>query len=93
VQYLSKKTPALRADGTEETFSKERLYAYTNPTNNIVTIYGANIEYAHIYNMLGQCIETTRTNIINTQNLPNGIYYILVITKDKEKDFIKIVKK
>lgn len=80
-------------DGTEETFSKERLYAYTNPTNNIVTIYGANIEYAHIYNMLGQCIETTRTNIINIQNLPNGIYYILVITKDKEKDFIKIVKK
>ncbi|PTM08328.1 MAG: hypothetical protein DA407_08300 [Bacteroidetes bacterium] len=56
---------------------------YPNPTTNRFTIelpLGQTLEKANIYNDIGQFIQTSQKNIIDTSKLSSGLYFVEVVT-------------
>jgi len=71
----------------------EALLVYPNPTNGTVTIGGLGVAEVKVYNVLGQLVKTVQgTNEINISNLKQGVYFVSIITENKERFIRKIVK-
>lgn len=71
----------------------EAILVYPNPTNGTVTIGGLGVAEVKVYNVLGQLVKTVRgTNEINISNLKQGVYFVSIITENKERFIRKIVK-
>ncbi len=71
----------------------EALLVYPNPTNGTVTIGGLGVAEVKVYNVLGQLVNTVQgTNEINISNLKQGVYFVSIITENKERFIRKIVK-
>jgi hypothetical protein len=76
---------------------------YPNPFNDFVIIENLNsidkneINIVNIYgqilnNYIAENIENNKIKISNLQNLPNGIYTIIINNKNNKKQVIKVVK-
>jgi hypothetical protein len=68
---------------------------YPNPAQNEVTIQLKNSQeliQVNIYSNLGQFIQTSEKNVINTTHLASGLYYVEIIT-DQGKATKKLVIK
>jgi hypothetical protein len=69
---------------------------YPNPFNNILYIYGNNINHVSIYNLAGKKVlqkdNINNFNSIATDGLEKGIYLIEIIDKSAIKYFKKLVK-
>ena len=71
----------------------EAILVYPNPTNGTVTIGGLGVAEVKVYNVLGQLVKTVQgTNEINISNLKQGVYFVSIITENKERFIRKIVK-
>lgn len=66
----------------EEIYTEESsLDIHPNPTNGKVMIENVEIDFVDLYNIHGQYIRTYNTNEIDLEDLPSGMY--LLIVKDK----------
>ena len=71
----------------------EAILVYPNPTNGTVTIGGLGVAEVKVYNVLGQLVKTVQgTNEINISNLKQGVYFVSIITENKERFIRKIAK-
>ena len=71
----------------------EVILVYPNPTNGTVTIGGLGVAEVKVYNVLGQLVKTVQgTNEINISNLKQGVYFVSIITENKERFIRKIIK-
>lgn len=62
-----------------------KVSIYPNPATNIAIISIDKIKEVHLYNTLGEKIKTYyHTNILNTDDLPQGIYSLKIITSSKD---------
>lgn len=80
--------------------NKQALFAFPNPASNSVTIGSKNLESVSQLKMVSASGVTVFENKlasfpleINTANLPVGIYFVLVSTKNNESLVQKIVLK
>ncbi len=55
---------------------------YPNPSNNIVTIEGVNVDNIYIYNNIGKLVEVTNSNSINVSTYTPGVYMFNINSKD-----------
>ncbi|MCF0210611.1 MAG: T9SS type A sorting domain-containing protein [Bacteroidales bacterium] len=53
---------------------------YPNPATDVLNIEATNFESAIIMNSLGQKVMESNSNVINTSNLENGLYFVAVKT-------------
>ena len=69
---------------------------HPNPTNGIVTITGANLKQAIVFNSLGQRVATIQgegeTLQIDIANLPVGIYFVNITDSEGRMCVRKVVK-
>ena len=82
--------------GVNETFfrNENAITIYPNPFNNILNIPIINnesLEVVMLYDIIGNLLFSTKDQIINTNNLSNGTYFIEVKT-DKGLHHTKVVK-
>jgi hypothetical protein len=79
-------------DDVEET-AAEQVSVYPNPAKENVFIKGIEPAEVQVYNALGQLVKTVQgTNEINISNLKQGVYFVSIITENKERFIRKIVK-
>lgn len=66
---------------------------YPNPAKGKVIIEGIQPAEVQVFNALGQLVKTVQgTNEINISNLKQGVYFVSIITENKERFIRKIVK-
>ena len=66
---------------------------YPNPAKDFVRIEGTEAAEVQVYNALGLVVKTVQgTNEINISNLKQGVYFVSIITENKERFIRKIVK-
>ena len=66
---------------------------YPNPASGVTHIEGVEAAEVQAYNALGQLVKTVQgTNEINISNLKQGVYFVSIITENKERFIRKIVK-
>lgn len=69
---------------TTTTLTKNNIAIYPNPVQNEVHIISsAPIENISIYNQVGQLLWNTSSTTIPVQQLPKGIYYLKIKTKEE----------
>ncbi len=65
---------------------------YPNPSANTFTVDVNDVNTLTLYNSLGAKIKATSyTNIINVEDLPNGIYYLQILTKQNKHYSEKVI--
>ena len=63
---------------------KEAITVYPNPASTSIQIVGTDLEEIRVFDMLGKEVLTaklTNTNSVDVENLSNGIYNTVIITK------------
>lgn len=73
----------------------QKMSAYPNPTNNTITLNGANgMLNIEVFGITGQMVLTTTTNQgqINLSDLNAGIYYVKATNKNQQVFLTKVVK-
>ncbi len=73
------------------------LSVYPNPSVDVVFIEGLNRDLAnevHVYNMAGAefLVDLDTDNSINVEGLAKGVYFITVISTEKGKQTVKLIK-
>lgn len=65
-----------------------------NPTTGIIIINSPQkIDNAEVFNNMGQLIMTSYKSQIDLSAFPNGLYYVEITNKNKQKVYFKLVKK
>ncbi|MFI5141038.1 MAG: DNRLRE domain-containing protein, partial [Bacteroidia bacterium] len=59
---------------------KNHLTIYPNPANNKITIDANNVTDVKLFDVLGKQITSTKDNVVDVSNLPDGVYFIQVKT-------------
>ena len=74
--------------------SIKNIIIYPNPVNDILTISGINPQQITVYNIFGEKIVTTPviSNKINMSHLPNGLYFLHIVTERGELYVGKVLK-
>ena len=71
----------------------QHVSLYPNPAKGKVIIEGIQPAEVQVFNALGQLVKTVRdANEINISNLKQGVYFVSIITENKERFIRKIVK-
>lgn len=73
--------------------NKIDIIAFPNPTNSLLNVEfsdGSQIIELRLINMSGQTVLVSYGNIINTNNVSNGLYFIEAVNKNKTVSKIKI---
>jgi hypothetical protein len=78
---------------TSTNFDKHTpINIYPNPSANTFTVDVNDVNTLTLYNSLGAKIKATSyTNIINVEDLPNGIYYLQILTKQNKHYSKKVI--
>lgn len=80
----------------EETFDRNILDIYPNPTSGLVSITGQDLTTAEVFNTLGQRVATATGDgerlTVDLKGLPAGVYFVNVTDKDGRKCVRKVVK-
>jgi hypothetical protein len=72
--------------------NKHSFSIFPNPTQNQVTVKGIKKTFrANLFDIVGNRLLTTETNIISLENYPNGIYFLQISNEGRIEDF-KIIK-
>lgn len=82
---------------SNESFSLRDIVIYPNPSNDFINIqvgqYEDKIESIEITDILGKIVfQSHFENKINITNFNQGVYFMTLITKEKEKFTTKIIK-
>ena len=81
----------------EETKFTSCAIIHPNPTNNLVTITGMNLQQADVFNMLGQQVLSVQGKgnelHINMATLPAGVYFVTITDDEGRKCVRKVVKR
>lgn len=70
-----------------------KVVIYPNPVTDVVTVYAElKVEMVEVYNLAGQKVKDTSGNIVNLTEVPTGVYFLKIHTKE---GFVtkKVVKK
>ncbi len=79
------------ANRIEESLTNNSDDLYPNPAQNFVEVSGSNIHSVVIYDMQGRAViqevnyRKSNNFKINTENIPNGIYFIAAETENNKK--------
>ena len=73
--------------GLENNFVKSEIKLYPNPTNGIVTIDAKQLQKAEVFDATGRLIIKSKSNIINLERQPKGLYLIKVHSKGIIEEF------
>ena len=57
------------------------LHIYPNPANNKITVDANDVTDVKLFDVLGKQITVTKTNNVDVSNLPEGVYFLQVQTK------------
>ncbi len=76
----------------EITENHSTLNAHPNPTNGKIMIENVNVSSVEIYNTQGQSVGRFNTNEINMENLPSGMYFMIVKDRDGNVNVGKVVR-
>ncbi|REC46408.1 S8 family peptidase [Chryseobacterium pennipullorum] len=70
---------------TSEIIKKEKFAIFPNPAESILNIASEHaIQSLEIYDHLGRLIRRTlNENVVKVEDLPKGIYYLKILSKDK----------
>jgi hypothetical protein len=80
-------------NSTKEVENEEQFFVFPNPTNDVLNITNPHqISSFQIYQMDGKLINHGNNFPINISKFTNGIYFIKLITKNKEIINQKIIK-
>ena len=78
-------------DGVDET--AEAISVFPNPTQQVVHVEGVTVREMQLYNALGQLVKTVQnTNEISISDLERGVYFVSIVTENRERFIRKIVK-
>ena len=82
--------------GVKELETKLNVNLYPNPTNGILNMnYKGVIDVVHVFNLLGQKVESIIPNRITPQidmsNLPSGMYVVEIRSQDKKGSY-RVIK-
>lgn len=79
--------------GTND-FNEATFKVYPNPATSLITIEGTfEIATVVVYNLLGQEVLTTTSEILNIENLTRGIYLVNIIDIEGNKSTTRFIKK
>lgn len=80
-------------DGINENESFTSVAVYPNPASDIVRIKGTKADEIHVFNAAGQLVKSVQnSNEVDLSDLNRGIYFISIVTKNKECLTRKIMK-
>lgn len=68
------------------------LNVHPNPTNGRIIIEKLNVSSVEIYNTQGQSVGRFNTNEIDMENLPSGMYFLVVKDRDGNINVGKVVR-
>lgn len=91
--YIREQDP-LSIDDYESTVMTTKIYP--NPSENIISVSGENIESASIQNLAGQIVYKSKAKIdssIDISEYPAGIYVVSLVLSDGTIERHKLVKK
>ncbi len=75
-------------------YKREHFNVYPNPTSDFLYLHtDQEVMSISIYNPFGQKVIQQKSKKINTFNLPSGVYYMRVKTKEKKIQLIPFSKK
>ena len=72
--------------------NNSEIKLYPNPTNAFVTIDAKQFQKAEVYDTTGRLILTSKSNIIDLERQPKGLYFIKVYTEGIIGEF-KVLRK
>ncbi len=55
---------------------------YPNPSKDIVTINGVDVDKVYVYNQVGQLVEVLNSNVVNVSSYVCGVYIFNIVTLD-----------
>lgn len=71
----------------------ENLIIYPNPTKDIIHIEGGRIVIIQVYNAFGQIVKTVwHSNEVNVENLPKGIFTLMITDDNNTTQRLKLIK-
>lgn len=85
-------TPCGTPVASNNSFEKQTLKLYPNPTNGLVYIEAQDLKGYEVYNLLGQKLLSGTNEVINLQELSKGTYIVKVTTQSGEVMTSKIIK-
>lgn len=85
-------TPCGTPVASNNSFEKQTLRLYPNPTNGLVHIEAQDLQSYEVYNLLGQKLLSGTNEVINLQELSKGTYIVKVRTQTGEVMTSKVVK-
>jgi hypothetical protein len=68
------------------------LNVHPNPTNGKIMIENVNVNSVEIYNTQGQSVGRFNTNEIDMENLPSGMYILMVKDIEGNVNVAKVVR-
>ena len=85
-------TPCGTPVASNNSFNKQTLRLYPNPTNGLVYVKAQDLQSYEVYNLLGQRLLSGNGNTINLQDVSKGTYIVKVKTQNGEVLTSKVVK-
>jgi len=94
INYILQKYNSLLA--VDDTFIKQNIKLYPNPTSGIIQIYNPNfvkISKVEVYNIYGQQLQNKPlNNNINLSNHSTGIYFVKIEDENGKQGTFKVLK-
>lgn len=93
--FLAKLGTERCSTASTENFETSTIKVYPNPTNGILHVSKENVTTYHVFNVLGQKVQTGKVlqQQIDISKQTSGIYILDLASNDGEKYQIKVVKK
>lgn len=91
-------TTNIKCEGllTKKIALQEDILVYPNPVNEILNVRAFENSTIHLYNSLGALVKridrSSTLNSINISNLTTGVYYLKIISKDKNYNRPVLIK-
>ena len=64
------------------TLDANHTLAYPNPSSGIVNVEADNLQYVEVVDNTGRVLMTETSNVVNISGLPNGVYFLRIVTSN-----------